>query len=118
MKLLDLCIKIAVVLCLIILGYNVFAVNADTYKPNRDVTAMPSWSTGTGYSECDEDVRVIVSSEPLKANDIQVLLSKNFEFVTVISYKEKFHWYFVRYENCEYYDSGFDLDLIPERRGW
>jgi len=84
----------------------------------QETTTIPSWSTGTGYSECSEDVRVVVSPEPLKASDIKLLITSNYRFMTVIEYNGRFHWYFVRYQSCSsdlwYYDNDGFMWRVPE----
>ena len=85
--------RIGVLIVVLLISCRVNFANADTTK-------IPSWSVTTdSYSECNEDVRVVVSSEPLKASDITLLISSNYRFMTVIKYNGVFHWYFVRYES-------------------
>ena len=91
MRLLEWLITILILVCACGIFYTAFA--------DTETTALPSWVHGEGYSECDEDVRVVVSLTPLKASDIKMLLTDDYEFVTVILYNGKFHWYFVRYES-------------------
>jgi len=98
MRLLEWLITILILVCACGIFYTAFA--------DTETTALPSWVHGEGYSECDEDVRVVVSLTPLKASDIKMLLTDDYEFVTVILYNGKFHWYFIRYTDCynhEYY---------------
>jgi hypothetical protein len=102
-----------------------------------ETTTLPSWSTGTGYSECSEDVRLVVSPTPLQAKEIRLLITDGYEFMTVLQYEGSFYWYFVRYKSCWEYDwewgTPYDnddtywyipntdnggLDIIPDRRGW
>ena len=89
-------ILFVIILLMLLMGCRIDFASAS------DTTSLPSWTDSSigGYSECSEDVRVVVSPVPLKASDIKLLITDGYEFMTVITYNGSFHWYFVRYENC------------------